>query len=101
MPVMQEIADWLAMTPISDDRNNEGAGAMIVVHHLNNSRFAAHSLATRGAQYALPGRDISAGCENQSSAVGTARRSSARQVTRHSRRRFSAGRIRRHHRVCA
>jgi glutathione S-transferase len=35
---MQEIADWLAMTPISDDRNNEGAGTMIVVHHLNNSR---------------------------------------------------------------
>jgi hypothetical protein len=28
----------LAMTPISDDRNNEGAGTMIVVHHLNNSR---------------------------------------------------------------
>jgi hypothetical protein len=35
---LQEIADWLAMTPISDDRNNEGAGTMIVVHHLNNSR---------------------------------------------------------------
>jgi Glutathione S-transferase, N-terminal domain len=38
MPVMQEIADWLAMTPINDHRNNEGAGTMIVVHHLNNSR---------------------------------------------------------------
>jgi len=38
MAAMQEIADWLAMTPISDDRKSEGAGAMIVVHHLNNSR---------------------------------------------------------------
>ena len=26
------------MSPISDDRNNERAGTMIVVHHLNNSR---------------------------------------------------------------
>jgi glutathione S-transferase len=26
------------MTPISEDHNNEGAGTMIVVHHLNNSR---------------------------------------------------------------
>ena len=39
MGVMQEVADRLAMTPISDDRNNEGAGTMIVVHHLNNSRI--------------------------------------------------------------
>jgi hypothetical protein len=35
---MQEIANWLAMSPISDDRNNERADTMIVVHHLNNSR---------------------------------------------------------------
>ena len=34
---MQEIADWVAMSPISDDRNNERADTMIVVHHLNNS----------------------------------------------------------------
>jgi hypothetical protein len=32
--------------------------------------LAAHSLAARGAQYALPCRDLSAGCENQSSAAG-------------------------------
>jgi hypothetical protein len=38
MAAMQEIADWLAMTSISDDRKSEGAGTMIVVHHLNNSR---------------------------------------------------------------
>ena len=86
------------MTPISDDRNNEGAGTMIVVHHLNNSRSQRILWLL---EHALPGRDISAGCENQSSAVGTARRSSARQVTGHSRRRFGAGRIRRHHRVSA
>jgi hypothetical protein len=35
---MQEIANWLAMSPISDDRNNERADTLIVVHHLNNSR---------------------------------------------------------------
>src|ERR1700730_7050820 len=35
---MQEIANWLAMRPISGDRNNERADTMIVVHHLNNSR---------------------------------------------------------------
>jgi glutathione S-transferase len=28
----------LCLTPISDDRDNEGAGTMIVVHHLSNSR---------------------------------------------------------------
>jgi len=36
--------------------------------------LAAHSLATRATQYALSGRDISAGCKNQFSAAGTARR---------------------------
>ena len=74
---------------------------MIVVHHLNNSRSQRILWLLEELNRPYRVETISAGCENQSSAVGTARRSSTRQVTGHSRRRFGARQIRRHHRVSA